>query len=84
MRFKMNWDCDRRTFLKTAGLGTVSTLISVSVLETGCTQKKKPNVLFIAVDDLRPELACYSHHQMISPNIDRLASVGTVFRRTYC
>ena len=33
---------------------------------------EKPNVLFIAVDDLRPELACYGKH-IHSPNIDRLA-----------
>ncbi|MBN1998816.1 sulfatase-like hydrolase/transferase [candidate division KSB1 bacterium] len=50
-----------------------------------CRQKKsKPNVLFIAVDDLRPQLGCYGHKQMISPNIDRLASEGTFFRNTFC
>jgi iduronate 2-sulfatase len=31
----------------------------------------KPNILFIAVDDLRPQLGCYGEKQMISPNIDR-------------
>ena len=46
--------------------------------------KPKPNVLFIAVDDLRPELGCYGHKQIISPNIDRLASQGLLFERTYC
>lgn len=80
----MNRDCDRRTFLKTAGLGTASALIPVSFIGTGCDKKKKSNVLFIAVDDLRPQLGCYGHHQTISPNIDRLASTGTVFERTYC
>ena len=44
----------------------------------------KKNVLFIAVDDLRPQLGCYGHDQMISPNIDRLASEGLVFERAYC
>ncbi len=45
---------------------------------------KKPNVLFIAVDDLRPQLNCYGHKQMISPNIDRLAGDGVTFLRSYC
>jgi len=42
------------------------------------------NVLFIVVDDLRPQLHCYGHEQIISPNIDRLAARGTVFNRAYC
>lgn len=44
----------------------------------------KPNVLFIAVDDLRPELRCYGKHHIHSPNIDRLARTGTLFERAYC
>lgn len=37
------------------------------------------NVLFIAIDDLRPELNCYGNPQMITPNIDKLASDGMLF-----
>jgi len=43
-----------------------------------------PNVLFIAVDDLRPQLGCYGQPQIVSPNIDRLASGGTLFERAFC
>ena len=45
---------------------------------------RKPNVLFIAIDDLRPQLGCYGFKQMQTPNIDRLASQGVVFERAYC
>lgn len=44
---------------------------------------QQPNVLFIMVDDLRPELGCYGQKQIISPNIDRLAKTGQLFNQAY-
>jgi len=43
----------------------------------------RPNVLFIAVDDLRPELGCYGSTQIQTQHIDRLAQGGRVFTRHY-
>lgn len=42
------------------------------------------NVLFIAVDDLRPEMGCYGAAHMKTPNLDRLATSGMLFERAYC
>ena len=47
-------------------------------------QIAKPNVLFIAVDDLRPELGCYGSSIAKSPNIDRFAKSAVTFTRAYC
>ena len=47
-------------------------------------QKSKPNILFIAVDDLKPILGCYGDKLVKTPNIDRLAKMGTVFQSNYC
>ncbi len=44
----------------------------------------KPNVLFIAIDDLRPELGCYGSPIAVSPNLDALAKDGLLFNRAYC
>lgn len=47
-------------------------------------EPERPNILFIASDDMRPELGCYGATQIHSPNLDRLAARGTTFLRAYC
>jgi len=46
-------------------------------------KNNKPNVLFISIDDLRPELGCYGKDYIHSPNIDRLAYEAVVFKNHF-
>ena len=47
-------------------------------------QARRPNVLMIAVDDLRPSFGCYGNPGIRSPNLDRLAASGMRFDHAYC
>jgi len=69
-----------RISLLAAGL----TFIGASIACRHAEDPQQPNILFIAVDDLRPELGCYGADHVVSPNIDRLASEGLLFNRAYC
>ena len=44
---------------------------------------RPPNILLIIVDDLKPSLGSYGDEAALSPNLDLLASQGTIFSRTY-
>ena len=59
-------------------------LVSVSCFAQ--TEKKapeKPNILFIAIDDLKPVLRCYGDSIIKTPNIDKIAKNGTIFLQNY-
>ena len=49
----------------------------------GSSSLKKRNILFISIDDLRPELGVYGFKHIYSPNIDKLATQSVVFDRAY-
>ncbi len=56
-----------------------------AVIATASAQNTIPkNVLFIAVDDLKPILGCYGDKIIKTPNIDNLAAKGTLFMQNYC
>ena len=71
-KMKINW------------LGKAATLLLAATSLGFAAETNRPNVLFLVVDDLRPELGCYGKDYIKSPNIDGLAKSGMVFNRAYC
>lgn len=61
------------------------TLVGVGLAATSAVRASEMlNVIFIAADDLRCDLACYGHREAITPHLDRLAKRGVLFERAYC
>ena len=62
----------------------IATLFSIGLsANIFATEQRLPNVLFIMIDDLRPELGAYGIKAVRSPHIDKLASEGVVFANAY-
>ena len=59
-------------------------MTNAAVMSRFCLAADSLNVLFIAVDDLRPEMGCYGVASIKTPNLDRLAASGTRFEKAYC
>tara|TARA_R110002051_G_scaffold318695_1_gene401375 strand:- start:8634 stop:10049 length:1416 start_codon:yes stop_codon:yes gene_type:complete len=72
------------SLLKTIILISVLTACKSGKLKQEKEVHKKPNILFIAVDDLRPELNFYGANHIKSPNLDKLAGESLIFERAYC
>lgn len=74
----------RRDFLRTLGCAATVVGTGSSISDAVGRRASGPmNVLMIPIDDLRPQLGCYGYDEIVSPNIDKIAATGTVFRRAY-
>ena len=59
-------------------------LLSLCATALAAAPASRPNVLFIAADDLRTDLGCYGSAEARTPHLDGLARRGVVFERAYC
>lgn len=65
----------------------ILSLVSLNLLMSAsfADAQEKPNVLFIAIDDLNDWIGCLGGHpQVQTPNLDRLAARGTLFTNAHC
>ena len=78
----------RRSFLRAAAAGTaafaVPSMLAKRATAKGSEPVSRPNVLFVAFDDLRPQMGCYGDLVVKTPNLDRIAERGVLFERAYC
>jgi len=63
---------------------SLRSLFAVVLSVVAVTAMAKPNILFIAVDDLRPSIGCYGDALAVTPNLDRLAKRGVRFGQAHC
>lgn len=62
-----------------------SKIILLLFLQIGLfAQNQKPNVIMLLVDDLKPVISAFGDETAITPNLDRLCSMGVRFERAYC
>lgn len=74
----------RRRFLRTTAAWTLGLAAMPRRALSQPRAARRPNVLLILADDLRPDLGCYGHAHIHSPHIDRLAAQSTLFQRAMC
>lgn len=85
MAFRPN----RRQFVSTVARSAAGAVAGWSALGEGLRSRAaaadRPNVLFIAIDDLNDWIGCLGGHPDVkTPNLDALARKGMLFTRAYC
>ncbi len=74
---------NRRDFLKLTAAGVAT--LTLPRIAYSAKAKNKPNVLFIAIDDLNDLIGCLGAHPDVrTPNLDRLALRGVLFTNAHC
>ena len=56
---------------------------STNSREENTVNPERPNILWIIAEDLSPDLTCYNHEAILTPNLDRLAARGMRFEKAF-
>jgi len=73
----------RRDFLKSTGLAVGTAILGEATAQAAEARGPRPNILWISVEDINPDLGCYGDPYAVTPNLDRLAAQGTRFTRCF-
>jgi len=71
---------NRREFLRRSVLGTAGVLLAG---QAGAAEIKQPNILWITSEDHGPQLGCYGDEFADTPNLDKLAGKGMLYKRAW-
>ena len=63
---------------------TISFHFTNLILVASLLAGEKPNILFIAIDDLKPTIGCFGDEKAKTPYMDKLAKSGTIFLNAHC
>jgi len=75
----------RRDFLKFCNAGAAASALSGLLVRSAhaSPSQERPNILWIDTEDLSPDLGCYGHPLVKTPNIDKLAADGVRFTNAF-
>jgi len=74
----------RREFMKWTGAAAAGIMVFPSFLASGASEKKRPNIVFIMSDDHAEQaISCYNDKLIHTPNIDRIATEGILFKNGF-
>jgi len=81
----MKKSLNRRDFLKkcASGAGTIALSSQFTHPTYASGDGKRPNILWMIVEDLSPDLGCYGNTIIKTPNIDKLANQGARFTNAF-
>src|SRR4051794_19888209 len=63
---------------------SLSLLLLICFVGPLIADEKKPNILWLIIENVAPAFGCYGQKQVFTPNIDRLAAEGMKYTRFYC